>query len=713
MEHFDFHPNYQMDELHHLYPGHGAHPPVDEQGDKQHAFDFQPYIISNQIMGNSMNNIPESEQEMFSVDQQNTQFDALLNERIHSMHSPGMSGSFAHNNVGQYSDARKTPATEVPDLSHMDMNSGFGMPSQHTKDGSQAQLSSMPQVCAGQNLPQQKPFPSLETSAITPASVFSTVSSTSTNDFLSPITSPMLQPQAGQPSIFGIGDNEMFNGNPSSPSHPLLNRDGTGAYPPGYSSMVKNNTSRSSVTSPISPAERPMVRRARATEKPGRVRPSPLMKPIQSPKIGPSNLVWGAYKRDGNSHSPALGAIESLSSTIQDANALAMPSPSLSLAMLALNGHGGNKASDSATRSHSLDDTVVTTPVKRDNFGEQANSGRGSLTNSPSPIDLAQNEHRGSPAGQAMPATPGTLMGLVKPPSRHLPPVMPQEQEPQQEPAQPSNTVVQESSQLNSVYPPPQAPPDKKTEPNTENMPPFNTQDAANAVAASAMVNAAQAPSNVVYMAPHHKTILPGGHTIEERGAWFNMRRMGHGVDQRRTSHKAAEQKRRDSLKYCFDELRTLLPAITVDDSVPGGSMLGPDGTSEDRLAEGFDPESIVNATSGENDVTGMPPRGYNSEQAREANRAVAKVLLLRHSNEYLIRLKRRIERRDLAVQSLSQEVVRLRALLANSVQQKSDGVEAKVSSELSSLSIQQNGISADADNPQTTQNEENDKHKK
>ncbi|OAQ30229.1 hypothetical protein K457DRAFT_55867, partial [Linnemannia elongata AG-77] len=30
----------------------------------------------------------------------------------------------------------------------------------------------------------------------------------------------------------------------------------------------------------------------------------------------------------------------------------------------------------------------------------------------------------------------------------------------------------------------------------------------------------------------------------------------------RRTSHKAAEQKRRDSLKNCFDDLRQMIPSI-------------------------------------------------------------------------------------------------------------------------------------------------------
>ena len=51
-------------------------------------------------------------------------------------------------------------------------------------------------------------------------------------------------------------------------------------------------------------------------------------------------------------------------------------------------------------------------------------------------------------------------------------------------------------------------------------------------------------------------------------------------------------------------------------------------------------------------------------------------MLLLRHSNEYLVRLKRRIERRDAATQALSEEVVRLRAALS-ALQKGSSGATA------------------------------------
>lgn len=117
--------------------------------------------------------------------------------------------------------------------------------------------------------------------------------------------------------------------------------------------------------------------------------------------------------------------------------------------------------------------------------------------------------------------------------------------------------------------------------------------------------------------------------------------------DSRRTSHKAAEQKRRDSLKYCFDELRVMLPPITLDEDAPGGSYLGPDGLTEDEDAEGFDRSEVM-----------------DPEFSRTANRAISKVALLRHSNEWIVRLRARLARRDAALAGARGEVEQLRAML-------------------------------------------------
>ncbi|CAD6973506.1 unnamed protein product [Tilletia controversa] len=155
------------------------------------------------------------------------------------------------------------------------------------------------------------------------------------------------------------------------------------------------------------------------------------------------------------------------------------------------------------------------------------------------------------------------------------------------------------------------------------------------------------------------------------------------GLESRRTSHKAAEQKRRDSLKYCFDELRGYLPNITLDEEAPSGSTLCPDGFAQDAGEEGFDWDEVrrVKLQQEMGVLPPMPPRPgmappppppYTSaprgsvermhRQERElaarrlANKGISKVALLRHSNEYLVRLKKRLERREEAVEVLEME---------------------------------------------------------
>ncbi|WWD01703.1 hypothetical protein V866_008649 [Kwoniella sp. B9012] len=107
--------------------------------------------------------------------------------------------------------------------------------------------------------------------------------------------------------------------------------------------------------------------------------------------------------------------------------------------------------------------------------------------------------------------------------------------------------------------------------------------------------------------------------------------------ENRKTSHKAAEQKRRDSLKAGFDELRLLLPPINVEALDPESGEPIP-GSSAPRLL----PKSSL--------VPDDNP-----------NRGVSKVALLRFGNEYIEKLKERVERRDDYIERLREEVRRLR----------------------------------------------------
>src|SRR5258708_14615654 len=101
-------------------------------------------------------------------------------------------------------------------------------------------------------------------------------------------------------------------------------------------------------------------------------------------------------------------------------------------------------------------------------------------------------------------------------------------------------------------------------------------------------------------------------------------------------SHRDAEKKRRDSLKAGFDDLRLLLPPVTFD----------------------VDPET-GEAVPGSN-----PPRGPARTLPGvedHPNRGVSKLALLRSSNEYIVRLKRRISRRDDLIERMRSERQSLR----------------------------------------------------
>ena len=118
----------------------------------------------------------------------------------------------------------------------------------------------------------------------------------------------------------------------------------------------------------------------------------------------------------------------------------------------------------------------------------------------------------------------------------------------------------------------------------------------------------------------------------------------------RKSSHKAAEQKRRDSLKTSFDDLRILLPPIPLPSE------------------EGYPDEPILPGA--------MPPRGPPKGNAEGPNRGVSKLQLLRCGNEYIKVLKGRVDRRDEEIARLRQEVRRLREVVGEEAAAPPDGQE-------------------------------------
>ncbi|TBU23174.1 hypothetical protein BD311DRAFT_674501 [Dichomitus squalens] len=118
----------------------------------------------------------------------------------------------------------------------------------------------------------------------------------------------------------------------------------------------------------------------------------------------------------------------------------------------------------------------------------------------------------------------------------------------------------------------------------------------------------------------------------------------------RKSSHKAAEQKRRDSLKTSFDDLRILLPPIPLP--------------SED----GYPDEPILPGA--------MPPRGPPKGNVEGPNRGVSKLQLLRCGNEYIKVLKSRVDRRDEEIARLREEIRRLRLVVGDEAAAPPDGQE-------------------------------------
>ncbi|CDO77093.1 hypothetical protein BN946_scf184473.g37 [Trametes cinnabarina] len=149
---------------------------------------------------------------------------------------------------------------------------------------------------------------------------------------------------------------------------------------------------------------------------------------------------------------------------------------------------------------------------------------------------------------------------------------------------------------------------------------------------------------------PGLKPIRPAGNAVMTPIATSPTTPFTQPMHVRKTSHKAAEQKRRDSLKTSFDDLRVLLPPIPLP--------------SED----GFPDEPILPGA--------MPPRGPPKGNSEGPNRGVSKLQLLRCGNEFIKVLKSRVERRDEEIAKLRQEVRRLREIVGEEAAVPTEGQE-------------------------------------
>ncbi|KAH0835904.1 hypothetical protein J3R83DRAFT_9799 [Lanmaoa asiatica] len=140
-------------------------------------------------------------------------------------------------------------------------------------------------------------------------------------------------------------------------------------------------------------------------------------------------------------------------------------------------------------------------------------------------------------------------------------------------------------------------------------------------------------------ISPGPKPILPAGSAISLNSSSA----VSPPAPITRKSHKDAEQKRRDSLKTAYDDLRTLLPPVPLpsDDNFPDEPIL----------------------------PGALPPRGPPKAGSDGPNKGVSKLQLLRCGNDYIRTLNGRVDRRDTEIAALRREVLRLRAFAGEEAQ--------------------------------------------
>lgn len=172
-----------------------------------------------------------------------------------------------------------------------------------------------------------------------------------------------------------------------------------------------------------------------------------------------------------------------------------------------------------------------------------------------------------------------------------------------------------------------------------------STRSRALSTSATATVNAASSTSSK----PRRSTAGTSlrGTSASTRNSGSSMSVPGPKI---KSTHKDAEQKRRDSLKTSFDDLRLLLPPIPLSASATTGPLAGLGLGGDDS-----DDPPLPGA---------MPPRGPPRGEGDGPNKGVSKLVLLRCGNEFIRDLVGRVGRRDEEIIRLREELKRLRNML-------------------------------------------------
>lgn len=118
------------------------------------------------------------------------------------------------------------------------------------------------------------------------------------------------------------------------------------------------------------------------------------------------------------------------------------------------------------------------------------------------------------------------------------------------------------------------------------------------------------------------------------------------GIENRRSAHKAAEQKRRDTLKQSFDALRKEIADAVLD---PEESSSNNDNNNN-------------NNNNGNKSDAGSSED--SKEQKEKAVKQMSKVTLIQHAYEYIVRLKSENRRKDNEMAKLREQVRSLQSQL-------------------------------------------------
>ncbi|KAG5733259.1 hypothetical protein E4T56_gene20859 [Termitomyces sp. T112] len=284
------------------------------------------------------------------------------------------------------------------------------------------------------------------------------------------------------------------------------------------------------------------------------------------------------------------------------------------------NGSGVNqRKSTRATRS------TNSTPLIRSARSQKGNIAGEFLAgeihgDSPSPVDLSM-----PPPAPPVPVSSASSSGSSDPVSERLDPSS--QFNSHLMPVTPASIMKLGRLGINSGM----APPPRQTVPlkvDAKGKAAASTSASAPVIASKPKVTAAKNTRKGSLVSPSLKAILPassGPHSISlSSPAPQNSTPV---VQVRKTSHKAAEQKRRDSLKTTFDDLRVLLPPIPLPTD------------------EKYPPDEILPGA--------LPPRGPPKTGGEGPNKGVSKLQLLMCGNEYIRVLKARVERRDEEIEKL------------------------------------------------------------